>query len=57
VRAAVRSSEKADQIRSAKSVQNYLDRLEFVEVPDILAEGAYDAAVSGGEVVGGFACR
>ncbi len=47
VRAAVRSSEKAAQIKAAKSVQGYLDKLEFVIVPDILADGAYDEAVKG----------
>jgi uncharacterized protein YbjT (DUF2867 family) len=45
VRAAVRSPEKAAQIKGAKSVQGYPDRLEFVMVPDIVADGAYEEAV------------
>jgi uncharacterized protein YbjT (DUF2867 family) len=51
VRAAVRSSEKAEQIKVAKSVQGYLDKLEFVIVPDILADRAYDEAVKGADYV------
>jgi uncharacterized protein YbjT (DUF2867 family) len=51
VRAAVRSPEKAEQIKAAKSVQGYLDKLEFVIVPDILADGAYDEAVKGADYV------
>jgi uncharacterized protein YbjT (DUF2867 family) len=51
VRAAVRSPEKAEQIKAAKSVQGHLDKLEFVMVPDILADGAYDEAVKGVDFV------
>lgn len=51
IRAAVRSQEKADQIKAAKSVQGHLDKLEFVIVPDILADGAYDEAVKGADFV------
>jgi nucleoside-diphosphate-sugar epimerase len=51
VRAAVRSQDKTNQIKAAKSVQQYLDRLEFVMVPDILADGAYDEAVKGVDYV------
>jgi uncharacterized protein YbjT (DUF2867 family) len=51
VRAAVRSPEKATQIKSAKSIQGYSDRLEFVMVPDIVADGAYEEAVKGVDYV------
>lgn len=47
VRAAVRSEFKADLIKAAPSVQAHLDKLTFVIVPDILADGAYDEAVKG----------
>ncbi|KAF2665158.1 NAD(P)-binding protein [Microthyrium microscopicum] len=47
VRAAIRSQSKASQILSAPSIKaiNPGDRLEFVEVPDLLADSAYDEAV------------
>lgn len=51
MRAAVRSASKAAQIRAAESVQSHLDKLDFVEVPDILREGAYDEAVKGVDYV------
>ena len=47
IRAAVRSPSKAALIREAKSIQAHLDKLEFVVVPEILADGAYDEAVKG----------
>jgi nucleoside-diphosphate-sugar epimerase len=47
VRAAVRSEAKASAIKAASSVRRYLDSLEFIIVPDILADGAYDDAVKG----------
>jgi uncharacterized protein YbjT (DUF2867 family) len=53
VRAAVRSLEKAEQIKAAKSVKPFLGsgRLEFAVVEDILADGAYDEAVKGASFV------
>ena len=47
VRAAVRTLEKAEIIKAAASVQPYLSTLEFVVVPNILADGAYDEASKG----------
>jgi nucleoside-diphosphate-sugar epimerase len=51
VRAAVRSQEKADSILSAPSIKaiNPGDRLTFVEVPDLNADGAYDEAIKGAQ--------
>jgi nucleoside-diphosphate-sugar epimerase len=46
-RVALRRLEQADKIKSAKSIQPHLDSVEFVEVPNITAEGAYDEAVEG----------
>ncbi|KAF2101525.1 NAD(P)-binding protein [Rhizodiscina lignyota] len=49
VRAAVRSDAKAKSISSTKTIQeiNPGSRLEFVHIPDIVADGAYDEAVKG----------
>jgi nucleoside-diphosphate-sugar epimerase len=47
VRAAVRSEEKAAAIKSAPSLSQYIDHIEFVIVPDILEDAAYDRAVEG----------
>jgi nucleoside-diphosphate-sugar epimerase len=47
VRAAVRSDAKRDQILSAPLTKPYASQLSFVIVPDIEAEGAFDAAVEG----------
>ena len=49
VRAAVRNQQKADLIQSAASLKalNPGSNLTFVFVPDLLAPGAYDAAVKG----------
>lgn len=46
VRAAIRRPEAANQIKASKAVQPYLENLEFTVVPDITADGAFDAAVS-----------
>lgn len=43
-----RNQASVDKIKQAPSVQPYVDELEFVEVPDILAPGAFDSAVQGG---------
>jgi nucleoside-diphosphate-sugar epimerase len=47
VRAAVRSDAKAEQLRNNPTLTKVVDRLQFVVVPDILADGAYDEAVKG----------
>src|ERR1700761_1238971 len=47
VRAAVRRESAIPQIKSPKSIQSYLSQLEFVIVPDITVDGAYDEAVKG----------
>ena len=49
VRAAIRSSDKAEQILSAPSIitLNPRSKLTFVTVPDITIPGAYDEAVRG----------
>jgi nucleoside-diphosphate-sugar epimerase len=47
VRAPVRSISKTEPIKAAPSVQKYLNKLEFVIVPDIINEGAFDDAVKG----------
>jgi nucleoside-diphosphate-sugar epimerase len=53
VRAAVRSQGKADKISAAPSIKqiNPSDRLEYVIVPDMLANGAYDEAIQGATYV------
>lgn len=48
VRAAVRSKEKAERVRSNPALKDVKsDQLEFVIVPDFLVEGAFDEAVKG----------
>lgn len=47
VRATVRSQDKADLVKSTASTQPYLSQLEFAEVKDITADGAFDQAVHG----------
>ncbi|KAM0714261.1 hypothetical protein Q7P37_010048 [Cladosporium fusiforme] len=48
IRAAVRSEEKAETIRSNPTLQDITpEQLSFVIVPDFLAEGAFDEAVQG----------
>jgi len=51
VRAAVRKEEGFEQIKAAKSIQPFAHQLEYVIVPDILIEGAYDEAVKGVDYV------
>jgi nucleoside-diphosphate-sugar epimerase len=46
-RAAVRNQGGVEKIKAAKSIQPYLDQVEFVLVPDIIKFGAYDEAVAG----------
>ena len=50
-RIAVRKLEKADKIKKARSVRNFMERMEFVEVPDITAPGAYEEAIKGVDLV------
>ena len=47
VRAAVRNEAGIQKIKAAASTQPYLSQLEFVLVPDILKEEAYNEAVKG----------
>ena len=47
VRAVVRRSAAAEQIKIAESTQPYLDNLEIVFVQDLLEEGAFDEALVG----------
>ena len=47
VRAAIRGPESADKIKASKSIQPYLANLEFIIVPDITADGAFDTALDG----------
>ncbi|PYH92581.1 NAD(P)-binding protein [Aspergillus ellipticus CBS 707.79] len=51
VRAAIRSPEKARQILATPSIKalNPGDRLAFVQVPDLEADGAYDDAIKGAQ--------
>jgi nucleoside-diphosphate-sugar epimerase len=44
-RAAVRSEGGVKKIKAAKSMQPYLSQVEFILVPDIIKEGAYNEAV------------
>ena len=45
VRAAVRNESGIKKIKAAQSIQPYLGEVEFVLVPDIIQDGAYDEAV------------
>ncbi|KAN0104873.1 NAD(P)-binding protein [Hyaloscypha variabilis] len=47
VRAVVRRPAAAEQIKNAKSIQPYHNKLEIVFVQDLLKEGAFDDAVVG----------
>jgi nucleoside-diphosphate-sugar epimerase len=44
-RVSSRKLAQAEALRHAESIKPYLDSIEFVEVPDILADGAFDEAV------------
>ena|ERR1700761_4260451 len=46
-RIALRRLEQAEKIKSASSIKPFLDSIEFVQVPDIIAPNAYDEAVKG----------
>jgi nucleoside-diphosphate-sugar epimerase len=53
VRAAVRAQDKAQKILNAPSIQKLApgDRLQFVIVPDMLVDGAYNDAIQGAAYV------
>ncbi|KAK7035400.1 hypothetical protein VNI00_011931 [Paramarasmius palmivorus] len=46
-RAVVRKAAQADKIKATKSVQPYVDQLEFAVIPDLGADGAFDAHTNG----------
>lgn len=50
-RIALRRLEQADKIKAAKSIQPYLNDIEFVAVPDITVPTAYDEAIKGVDLV------
>lgn len=43
----MRSTSKIEPIRAAPSIRKYLDKVEFVIVPDIIKDRAFDEAVKG----------
>jgi len=45
VRATVRKEEQINTIKATKSIKSHVNNLEFVVVPDILKDGAYDEAL------------
>ena len=47
VRITYRRPHQVDQIRTAKSVQPYLDDIDFANVADFSADGAFDEATEG----------
>jgi nucleoside-diphosphate-sugar epimerase len=47
VRGSIRREEQAEQIKAIKSVKPYADKLDFVVVSDITADGAFDKALEG----------
>ena len=51
VRAAIRRESSIPQIKTPKSIQPYLPQLEFIIVPDITVDGAYDEAVKGVDAI------
>jgi uncharacterized protein YbjT (DUF2867 family) len=46
-RVAIRKPEQADRLKSTSSLKPFLEDVEFVNVPDITADGAYDQAIKG----------
>ena len=50
-RIALRRLEQADKIKKTKSIQPFLDAIEFVQVPDIIAANAYHEAIKGVDLV------
>ena len=46
-RIALRKLGQADKIKKARSIQPFSEDIEFTEVPDLTAPGAYDEAVTG----------
>lgn len=51
MRAVVRRPAAAEQIKTAKSIQSYLNLIEIVFIQDLLQEGAFDEAVIGMDYV------
>jgi nucleoside-diphosphate-sugar epimerase len=45
VRATVRKQDQIDTIKATKSIKPHVSNLEIVVVPDILKDGAFDAAL------------
>lgn len=50
-RVSSRKLAQAEALRNVESIKPYLDSIEFVEVPDFLADGAFDEAVRGVDYV------
>lgn len=50
-RVSSRKLAQAEALRNVESIKPYLDSIEFVEVPDFLANGAFDEAVRGVDYV------
>ena len=46
-RVSSRSLQMAEKLRSLPSIKPHADKVEFVEIPDFLAPGAFDNAVQG----------
>lgn len=47
MRGVIRRQAQADTIKAARSIQPYQNNLEFVVVPDLLKDGAYDDVLDG----------
>ncbi len=50
-RVALRKLEQAEKLKATASLKPYLNDIEFVHVPDITADGAYDEAIKGVDYV------
>lgn len=46
VRAVIRKAEQAEKLKSHSKIAPYLENLEFVVVPDLTKEGAFDDVLS-----------
>lgn len=46
-----RKLSSAEKLKDLPSIKPYAESLEFIEVPDMLAEGAFDSAVQGVEYI------
>lgn len=47
VRVPLRSQDKIEAIKATRSIQGHLNDVEFVQVPDITQDGAFDDALVG----------